>query len=389
MTTTQRGILILISSAIREETLELPKDFNIEEALPLIQSHHIAPIIYDGAVRCGISRQTPTMQKLFQSYCKGLMVSDAQLQAIGRIYTAFDEAGIEYMPVKGCNMKYRYPKPELRMMGDADILIRQSQYEKIVSILEPLGFQYQKELDPEIVWQSKALYLELHKRLLPSYNKDFDAYFGDGWQLGKLKSGSRYSMTPEDEWIYLFTHFTKHFRDGGIGCRHVLDLWVFQRAYPNLDAAYVKAELEKLQMLEFHENICRLIGVWFEDTHEDEKTAFISEFVFSSGSFGEMESKVLSQTLRESKNSPLAFSGRLVHVWRVLFRSAEELKDEYLVLRKASWLLPLIWLIRPFHKLLFHRSAVSSQRKKLAALNKDNIQQRQDMLNYVGLDYWF
>ena len=196
-------------------------------------------------------------------------------------------------------------------------------------------------------------------------------------------------MTPEDEWIYLFTHFTKHFRDGGIGCRHVLDLWVFRRAYPNLDVAYVKAELEKLQMLEFHENICRLIGVWFEDIQEDEKTAFISEFVFSSGSFGEMESKVLSQTLRESKNSPLAFSGRLVHVWRVLFRSAEELKDEYPVLRKASWLLPLIWLIRPFHKLLFHRSAVSSQRKKLAALNKDNIQQRQDMLNYVGLDYWF
>ena len=389
MTTTQRGILTLISSAIREESLILPEDFCIEEALTLIQSHHIAPIIYDGATRCGISPQSPTMQKLFQSYCKGFMVSETQMHALQQLYTAFDEAGIEYMPVKGCNMKSRYPKSELRMMGDADILFQPSQYDMIVPILDSLGFSYQKELDPEIVWQSKELYLELHKRLLPSYNKDFDAYFGDGWKLGKIKSGSRYSMTPEDEWIYLFTHFTKHFRDGGIGCRHVLDLWVFRRAFPDLNEKYVKEELAKLQMLEFYENICDLIGVWFEELQENEKTRFITEFVFSSGSFGAIESKIISQTLRESKHSSLAFSGRLVHIWRVLFRSAEELKDEYPVLMKMPWLLPLIWVIRPFHKLLFQRDAVKLQKKKMSALSQDNIQQRQDMLNYVGLDYWF
>ena len=389
MTTTQRGVLTLICSAIRGEILTLPLDFNIEEALPLIQSHHIAPIIYDGAVRCGIPRQTPTMQKLFQSYCKGLMVSEGQMQKINSIYTAFDEAEIEYMPVKGCNMKPRYPKPELRMMGDADILIRQSQYEAIVPILESLGFCYQRDSVHEIIWQSNDLYLELHKHLIPSYNKDFYAYFGDGWQLGKIKSGSRYSMAPEDEWIYLFTHFAKHFRDGGIGCRHVVDLWVFRSTYPNLDEVYVETELAKLQLLDFYENICQLIGVWFEGLQGDEKTDFISEFVFSSGSWGAMESRAISVTLCDGKHSHLAFSGRLVHARTVLFRSADLLKKEYPILDRASWLLPLIWLIRPFHKLLFQRDSVRTQKKKLSALSQDNIQKRQDMLNYVGLDYRF
>lgn len=389
MTTTQSGILTLIRSAIREETLTLPMDFNIEEALPLIQSHHIAPIIYDGAVRCGIPRQAAAMQKLFQSYCKGLMVSEGQMQKLSSIYAAFDEAGIEYMPVKGCNMKLRYPKAELRMMGDADILIRQAQYEAIVPILESLGFCYQRDSDHEIIWQSKDLYLELHKHLIPSYNKDFYAYFGDGWQLGKIKSGSRYSMAPEDEWIYLFTHFAKHFRDGGIGCRHVVDLWVFRSTYPNLDEVYVETELAKLQLLDFYENICQLIGVWFEGLQSDEKTDFISEFVFSSGSWGAMESRAISVTLREAKHSPLAFSGRLVHARTVLFRSAEELKPEYPILQKAPWTLPMIWMVRPFHKLLFQRDAVRNQKKKLIALSQDNLQKRQDMLDYVGLEYHF
>jgi len=389
MTTTQHGILTLISSSIREEPLLLPNDFNIEEALPLIQSHHIAPVAYDGALRCGVPCQTPAMQKLFQSYCKGLLVSEGQMQKLSSIYAAFDEAGIEYMPVKGCNMKLRYPKPELRMMGDADILIRQAQYDAIIPILESIGFVYQRDSDHEIVWQSKDLYLELHKHLIPSYNKDFYAYFGDGWQLGKLKTGSRYFMTPEDELIYLFTHFSKHFRDGGIGCRHVVDLWVFSRSHPDLDEDYVKAELDKLHLLEFYENICRLIGVWFEAAEADERTAFISEFIFSSGSWGEMESRAISVTVRDAKHSVLGFSGRLVHLRTVLFRSADELIPEYPVLRKAPWLLPFIWLIRPFRKVLFQRDAVKNQKKKLSALSRENLQKRQDMLDYVGLDYRF
>ena len=58
-------------------------------------------------------------------------------------------------------------------------------------------------------------------------------------------------MTPEDEFIYLFTHFAKHYRDGGIGCRYVVDLWVFLRNNPTMDPEKIKRELDKLQLREF------------------------------------------------------------------------------------------------------------------------------------------
>lgn len=385
----QKGIMILLKSAVTKEALPLPEGFDIEAAYPQIKRHHMATLAFDGAVRCGVPRHLPVMQKLFQSYCKALMVSEGQLRELDRIFAAFAENGIDYMPLKGCNMKARYPKPELRMMGDADILIRMEQYEKIIPIMESLGFTRRHETDHELVWQSEGLYLELHKRLIPSYNKDYHAYFGDGWQLAKQKDGTRCTMTAEDEFVYLFTHFAKHYRDGGIGCRHVVDLWVFLREYPELEEACIRRELRKLQLLEFYDNIRCLISVWFDGAPSDEKMEVMTQFLFSSGSWGEETVRVLSRAVRDSRHSVLGFSGRLVYLWQTAFPGVELLRDKYTVLQKAPWLLPLVWLVRPFYKVLFEWKTLKRQKRNLEALGQEDLELRQEMLHYVGLDYHF
>ena len=212
-------------------------------------------------------------------------------------------------------------------------------------------------------------------------------YFGDGWELAKVCRGNRYDMTPEDEWIYLFTHFAKHYRDGGIGCRHMVDLWVYLRVTESLDDAYVEAELEKLQLLEFYSNIRKLIAVWFEDEQEDALSEYLTEFIFASGSWGQMETKILSRTLRDSKRSVLGFSGRLIYMRNTLFPGADVLRNKYTILKKAPWTLPLVWAVRPFYKVLFERNTLKEQEERLKMLNQDNIALRQQMLRYVGLDY--
>lgn len=391
MNTIQQGIITLLKCAVTGEQGTLPPEFRLEEALPQIRRHHMATLAYEGTLHCGISPQHPVMQKLFQSYCKAYLVSEGQMKAFERICAAFDENGIDYMPLKGTLMKSRYPKPELRMMGDADILIRLDQYERIVPIMEGLGFARGHESDHELVWKSDQLYVELHKRVIPSYNKDFHRYFGtdSGWQLAKVNEGTRYAMTAEDELIYLFTHFAKHYRDGGIGCRHVLDLWVFLRTFPEVNQAAVRAELETLRLLEFYENILRLLDVWFGRGEMDGKTEYMTEYVFASGSWGQMESRILSQTVRNSKNSMLRFSGRLVYIWETLFPGVDVLKEKYTILQKAPWALPLVWLVRPFYKVLFERKDLKRQERNLSALDRDSVKQRQQLLNYVGLDYHF
>ena len=277
----QEGVLTLIRSAVTGQALALPEDFDLDSSLPLLKRHQLTALACAGALNCGL---VPGAQ-LFEGYGKSLKKSEDQLRILKKLFAAFDENGIAYLPLKGSNMKALYPRPELRVMGDADILIRLEQYAQIVPILESLGFEFQVESDHELIWHAKGLHLELHKRLIPSYNEDYYAYFGDGWRLAKKQAGCRYALSPEDDLIYQFTHFAKHYRDGGIGCRHVTDLWVYKRHFPNLDTAYIRRELDKLQLLAFYDNICRLVGVWFEGAPADQMTDFISEFIFESGSW--------------------------------------------------------------------------------------------------------
>ena len=261
----QQGIVALIRSGLTGEKLRLPDGFDMERAGRQMIRHQIQPLCYVGAVNCGVERNLPAMKLLFQHYCRSLQHSEGQMNAAEQLFRAFDAEGIDYRPLKGCRMKGLYPRAEMRPMGDADVLVCSKQYDRIRSVVEKLGYQEQVESNHELIWNRKDLHLELHKRLIPSYNKDYYRYFGDGWRLAKVEEGTRFGMTCEDEYVYLFTHFAKHYRDGGIGCRHVTDLWVYRKAYPEMNEEYVAAELKKLRLFEFEQNIRRVTAVWFEE----------------------------------------------------------------------------------------------------------------------------
>ena len=386
MNTTQASLLVLLKSAVMQLPQPLPDGFSMEEVLTLSKPHHVVTMVYEGALLCGISPADPAMRALFPKYCKALQISALQMRDVERLCRTFDENGIDYMPLKGCIMKALYPKPELRMMGDADILIRTEQYGDIIPLMQSLQFTQQRESDHELIWVSNGLYLELHKRLIPSYNDDFYGYFGEGWQRAEAVSGNRYAMSVEDELIFQFTHFTKHYRDGGIGCRHIVDLWVYRNAHPELDTVYLEQQLEKLNLLTFYRNICRLIAVWFEGAASDEKTEYISNFILSGGSWGTEESRAISRTVRYAAKSNRGVNGRLLYLWRLAFPGVETLRDKYRVLYKCPFLLPLVWLWRPFYKILFERKSLESQKRRIEAVTSEGLDDRRKALRYVGLD---
>ena len=189
--------------------------------------------------------------------------------------------------------------------------------------------------------------------------------------------------------VYLFTHFAKHFRDGGIGCRHVVDLWVYLRSEPELDEAYVRNELSSIGLLKFYEHIRELLDVWFEDAPESPMSGFLTDAVFDSGSFGKLDSRVISRAVRDKRHSLLGGNSRLLYLWQTAFPSVLILKSKYTVLKKAPWLLPLVWLVRPFYKVLFERDTLEQQEQRLEALSEDRVADRRAVLHEIGLDYNF
>lgn len=385
----QIGILALLKSAVTGEKAGLPVGFVLDDAGSFISRQQLCTLIYTGCINSGLSNSSPIARMLFKQHCQHLLYSERQLQACEAVFSAFDSEGIDYLPLKGCIMKALYPRQELRWMSDADVLIRIEQYHRIQPILRRLGFAEQIESDHEFIWNSDQLHIELHKRLIPSYNKDYHAYFGDGWRLAKPLHGTRYGLSTEDTFIFQFVHFAKHYRDGGAGCRYVLDLWIYRRAYPEMDEQYIRTELEKMQLLAFYDNIIQLIAVWFENAVPNEKTDFITDFIFKGGSWGNQKDHMLSMEVRKAPSQEGIKISKLDMARRMAFPRAKEIEYRYAVLKKAPILLPLIWPVRWIDVILFRRKKLLAKHRELQFVNSQRATDFQRALHYVGLDFNF
>lgn len=389
MNTLQRGIITLLRSGLTGESLSLPETFSFSQAYPVLCAHQVHTLAYDGAVCCGIPKTLPEMKLLFQVYCQCLMLSERQMQTVEMVFHAFEEQGISYLPVKGCHLKKLYPKPELRLMGDADILIRAKEYPKVSVALQNLGYQEVSESEKDYGWHSPALYMEIHHQLIGASDRDFYQYFGDGWKLAKPLSGKRYALSLEDEYIYLVMHLAKHYRNGGIGLRHVTDLWVYRRAYPNLNEAYIVKGLQEMHLVEFYQNLRRLISVWFEAAPEDEITAFMTDIIFNSGAWGNTTSGKISVALRNKNATGNIITGKMKRIWNGFFPPYGIMWEKYPILKKCPVLLPVFWPVRWVTAVLFRRDNLRRQYKELQMTTADAVETYQQALHYVGLDFHF
>lgn len=392
MDSMQQGILRLVYSAVSEEAVSLPEDFDLAQALPLIKKHQLGNLIYYGAVNCGMDSKSPVLQELFAITYKSMIVDERQRAELQKLMTAFDANGIHYMPVKGVLMKGLYPKPDMRIMGDADILINLDQYDRIRPVMLELGFAEKLESDHELIWQKPSLYLELHKRLIPSYNYDYASYYGDGWQLGHpcVDNPCRYEMSDEDQMIYLFTHFAKHYRDGGIGVRHMLDLYLYRKAKPDLDIQYLTRELEKLQLNSFFENIYCTLAVWFDGAQDDELTAQITAFIFRSGAYGARDAHQIAQGIRDKANEGGSTKQVKRRAWlRLIFLPYGSMCEKYPVLKKVPVLLPIMWVVRWFAAIFKNPKNISIQRKRVQLLTEEKLTAWENQMQAVGLGFHF
>ncbi len=385
----QTGIVLLLKSALTGKKFSLPVEFDIVEAEKTASKHRISSLLYYGALNCGIDETLPVMQKLFFDTCRQIQISEQQKYVLSELLENFDKNAVCYMLLKGTTLKQIYPKTEMRSMGDMDILIKTEQYDTIKPIMQSLEYEEVVESDHEFVWDKDGVHIELHKRLIPSYNKDYYAYFGDGWRLAHPDCDtSRHTMTAEDEFIYLFTHFAKHYRDAGIGIRHIVDLWVFVKNR-KLDNRYLKTELKKLQLDIFYRNVMHTLSVWFEGEIGDARDELITNIIFNSGVYGTYEAHLLSRALKGVKTEGSAKKAYTKRIFQLAFLPADKLRQRYPLLKKVPVLLPVFWMIRWFDVLLFKTERIKRNAEELKITTTENVNEYQKALTFVGLDFNF
>lgn len=384
------GVISLVKSAFTGEKAELPDDFDFARAYSLAKSHRVIPLLYYGIVNSEIELEANLNNKYFAATCQSIAVGEKQKFELSNLSEEFEKNGIDFMPLKGSVIRSLYPKQEMRSMGDADVLIHAEQYDKIVPILKNNGFTFVKENLNELSWEKLPFYIELHRYLVAPSHKDYFKILGNGWQLAKPSEGfkHRFEMSDEDFFVYLFAHFTKHYRSSGIGIKHMTDIWVYLKAKPDLDIQYIERELDKLKMLTFYKNVLRTVNAWFENAEFDDITYLITEKIFSSGAFGTRESYVKSNALKDLKSGEVK-NIRGKRILNAVFLPYKNMCTLFPFLKKAPVFLPFMWVYRGAYTVFCKSGKITKRYNEIKGLTPEQLSQYEKELNSVGLDYRF
>lgn len=385
MTITQEGVLCLIKSAITGQSDPLPENFQLRPAMELMLSQGLGAMCYIAALNYNLHPGSKGMAYLQDLYCLTVIHSEQQMEQITRICTAFEENGIAYMPVKGSIMKSLYPDHAMRTMCDADILIHEEEYPRIRTIMEQLGFQEAGESDHEHIWNNKYLMVELHKRLMPTYNKDYYSYFGEGWDLAKVNQGCRWAMTHEDAFIYDTIHFAKHYRDASANAHFLIDLWIHMRSYPDLDQDYIRQQMRRLRMESFYDNILDVIRAWFEGGQWNEKIHRITDVLFNEDAQQKKENKEIAKSTRAAQEVGSVSKANKARMLHKIFPSKEQLSFSYPQWKKVP--LPFAWVLRWFYLLFCRRDAIKREQAKLDQVTEQDMENYRQDLEYIGLEF--
>ena len=327
---------------------------------------------------------------------------------LSKVQKEFDREKVPYMLFKGSVLRKYYPIPDIRTMGDVDILIHHANRKETDMVMKSLG--YQRMIDNHAVWTYfKPLQMfELHDIMFYeelSNNVDYGDYFSSVWETADKvcsRSTESYCYIPDinRHFLYTMAHTAKHVINNGMGFRAFLDMVFFCRNAEAIEGKapnweWITEELKKLQLYEFTCICFSLCEYWFDVSMPFRKDKLDPSFadgitrkMFRDGIFGlRNDENAASRSAKEIKRAktPYYVTALKLTVKR-LFPPYEDMQliPWYAWVDGKPWLTPAAWVYRWF-SCLTHKRKTARNLLFEPYQKKDQIEEREDYLGKWGL----
>ncbi|MBQ9415007.1 MAG: nucleotidyltransferase family protein [Clostridia bacterium] len=336
---------------------------------------------------CAEGAPEPVTARLKRDAYQTMVKSTAQQEAQQAITEAFSAREVPHLYVKGAAIRRLWPKPELRSMGDIDLLVKEQSLPLAEAAMQELGFERLGREADTISYQKDLCLVEIHVSLkLYDRQKAESVRYDDVWEDARLQSGSLYRLTDEAQAMKVISHLAAHFVEGGCGIRQVMDVAVLCRAFP--DPAFWNAVLARLQpygIREFAGRLLFLCGNWFgvpvpEGAAVPVEPATAKEMqrrLLENGTFGADEKLALSQMRRRAQSGQSYWK-------RWLFPSTAYLQKRYPYAAKYPILLPVAFGERMIDG-VFKNRRTHKARLQYAEQHKAELMQEIAFFDAIGL----
>lgn len=350
----------------------------LKELFKIADEHDVSHILALGLKRNGLVPEKSNVE----NYIFRAVFRSEQLNCeLKSLCETFEEAQIQFIPLKGAVMREYYCEPWQRTGCDVDVLVRREELERAVSHLVHKKNYVEKERTAHDVslFSPSGVHVELHFDLIEEGRAKGAVKILDGvWDNVRLSDGCGYRYEMSDEFFYLYhvAHMAKHFENGGCGVRPFMDLFILD-GMKGVDGSKRDELLKKSELLRFAEASRKLSRIWFGGEAEDELSNQMSDFVLCGGSYGTAVNRVAAN----KKNG-----GKISYVLNRIFVPYSKLKGYYPILEKHKWLLPVMQIRRWF--MLFDPEVRRMAKSEIAAngnVSVDETVKVRSLLNNIGL----
>lgn len=333
--------------------------------------HKVLPLVSDAA------HTIPAAQAAFAPLKSGIrrqvVIQAQKTHAFLELNRKLRAAGVKALVVKGIVCRSIYPKGDLRLSADEDLLVPMELLDAAKAVLAELGLATTETAADAYEYPYRdpngPLYIELHTYLFPPQEAAYGAwneFFLDAFERAEemeIQGETVWTMAPTDHLLYLILHAFKHFLHSGVGVRQVCDIVRYDNILGSrVDWDYVRSCCRKVRAEGFAQALFAIgekhLGLDRDASHAPEAwlsaapdEAPLLEDMLSGGVYGDS-----SRSRKQSSNMTLdavAAENRGQKngsgVLGSIFPKAEKLEGRYPYLKDQPWLLPVAWADRIIH----------------------------------------
>ncbi|MCL2088506.1 MAG: nucleotidyltransferase family protein [Oscillospiraceae bacterium] len=387
----EKHFVEIISAVVFGTNADRQTDADFDRLRSLAEEHALSAMLYVGLKEIYGDLNTDCYKKIENSFYSTLLKGTAQDKALSMICDRFSECKIRHLPLKGRAIKQLYPDPDLRTMGDIDILIDQDNRSKADGIMQSLGYTPGERSKICYDYSKDIIHVEIHTQMSDISvlkNKHIDNI----WENAVKTQQYTYTLGHDAQLFFAIYHIAKHITLTGCGLRMVLDIAVMADRYrDSLNRAEFADRLRETGLLTFACYIFGIIYDWFsvpspieERTLDNHAADMLQKIILRHGTFGMNNSgyeiAVLRRGASKNESGGSSFWRNIKSVWKNVFRDPESMRINFPILERHGWLLPLYWVIRVIKKRKNAKRIL-----KMAIKDDKRIEDELNLMKKIGL----
>lgn len=405
----------ILCAAIRNREFEIDKykakPIDWHEIYAEAIAHQVHTLIYPVVKK--IDPQIGPDEKLMALWNISVMSCGIQMICdevwLGEVVETLNTVGIRVIVLKGMAINKCYIYPELRTMGDADILVQEKDINAATEVLKELGYIAEKDQKTKHIkfFKNKSISIELHRLLIDyDFMQNKESFHNEVWnQLIEINLGAvkAYALSWEMQVLHLCIHMAEHITYGGFGLRQVSDLvMVVETNREQIDWNNILQRSIYYGVEQFVFAIFAVCNTLFQmEVPEEfavmgkinyEKVDQLIEDILLGGNSGKKDIVRTSANvlINNSGNGEalLEYKNVFLKVIHIIFPNREIMarRKKYLYVKKSPLLLPLAWV----HRIAYGLKRKDFNFKDKKAIFKDNklnniARERHNLLEWLGL----